>query len=126
MFLVQQFIKLATEEAAAINCHMGFSDSSPSVVRNIGNAYSQFPLALITMWLMRLQRSCSIGDAVTLEPGRKHSARIPEHTPQRRRKQAMVCYCVKPLLQFNFRYRGQIIKSKANATDVTFHSHLIV
>lgn len=32
VFLVQQFMKLTTEEAAAINCHMGFSDGSPSVV----------------------------------------------------------------------------------------------
>ncbi len=48
VFLIQQFMKLTTEEAAAINCHMGFSDGSPSVVRDVGNAYSQFPLAWIT------------------------------------------------------------------------------
>ncbi len=48
VFLVQQFMKLTTEEAAAINCHMGFSDGSPSVVRDVSNAYSQFPLAWIT------------------------------------------------------------------------------
>lgn len=48
VFLVQQFMKLTTEEAAAINCHMGFSDGSPSAVRDVGNAYNQFPLAWIT------------------------------------------------------------------------------
>ena len=48
VFLIQQFMKLTTEEAAAINCHMGFSDGSPSVVRDVGNAYGQFPLAWIT------------------------------------------------------------------------------
>jgi len=47
VFLVQQFMKLTTEEAAAINCHMGFSDGSPSVVRDVSNAYQQFPLAFI-------------------------------------------------------------------------------
>jgi len=48
VFLIQQFMKLTTEEAAAINCHMGFSDGSPSVIRDVGNAYSQFHLAWIT------------------------------------------------------------------------------
>ena len=47
VFLIQQFMKLTTEEAAAINCHMGFSDGSPSVVRDVSNAYQQFPLAFI-------------------------------------------------------------------------------
>ena len=41
-------MKLTTEEAAAINCRMGFSDGSPSVVRDVSNAYQQFPLAWIT------------------------------------------------------------------------------
>ena len=50
VFLVQQFMKLTTEEAAAINCHMGFSDGSPSVVRDIGNAFEQFPMA----WLVHI------------------------------------------------------------------------
>lgn len=50
VFLVQQFMKLTTEEAAAINCHMGFSDGSPSVVRDVGNAYEQFPMA----WLIHI------------------------------------------------------------------------
>ena len=48
VFLVQQFMKLTTEEAAAINCYMGFSDGSPSVVRDVSNVYQQFPLAWIT------------------------------------------------------------------------------
>ena len=47
VFLVQQFMKLTTEEAAAINCHMGFSDGSATVIRDVGNAYHQFPLAWI-------------------------------------------------------------------------------
>ena len=46
--LVQQFMKLTTEEAAAINCHMGFSDGSAATVRDVSNAYQQFPLAWIT------------------------------------------------------------------------------
>ena len=37
----------AGEEAAAINCHMGFSDGNPNAVRDVGNAYHQFPLAWI-------------------------------------------------------------------------------
>jgi len=48
VFLVQQFMKLTTEEAAAINCHMGFSDGSAATVRDVSNAYQQFPLAWIT------------------------------------------------------------------------------
>ena len=47
VFLIQQFMKLTTEEAAAINCHMGFADGSSAVVRDVGNAYQQFPLAWI-------------------------------------------------------------------------------
>ncbi len=47
VFLAQQFIKLTTEEAAAINCHMGFSDGSATTVRDVSNAYQQFPLAWI-------------------------------------------------------------------------------
>ncbi len=50
VYLVQQFMKLTTEEAAAINCHMGFSDGNPNAVRDIGNAYHQFPLA----WLVHV------------------------------------------------------------------------
>ena len=48
VFLIQQFMKLTTEEAAAINCHMGFSDGSATTVRDVSNAYQQFPLAWIT------------------------------------------------------------------------------
>ena len=50
VFLVLQFMKLTTEEAAAINCHMGFSDGSPSTVRDVSGAYQQFPLA----WLIHV------------------------------------------------------------------------
>ncbi len=50
VFLVQQFMKLHTDEAAAINCHMGFSDGNASVVRDVSNAYTQFPLA----WLIHV------------------------------------------------------------------------
>ncbi len=45
VFLIQQFMKLTTEEAAAINCHMGFSDGNSTTIRDVGNAYHQFPLA---------------------------------------------------------------------------------
>ena len=48
VFLVQQFMKLTTEEAAAINCHMGFSDGNPATVRDVSAAYEQFSLAWIT------------------------------------------------------------------------------
>ena len=41
VFIVQNFIRLTPEEAAAINCHMGFSDGDKSVA----NAYEQFKLA---------------------------------------------------------------------------------
>ena len=47
VFLAQTFMKLKTEEAAAINCHMGFSDGNPSTVRDVGSVYRQFPLAWI-------------------------------------------------------------------------------
>lgn len=47
VFLAQTFMKLKTEEAAAINCHMGFSDGNPSTVRDVGSVYHQFPLAWI-------------------------------------------------------------------------------
>lgn len=47
VFLVQQFMKLKTDEAAAINCHMGFAPGGDSV-RDAGNAFHAFPLAWIT------------------------------------------------------------------------------
>ena len=31
-------MKLKTDEAAAINCHMGFSDGGPNTLRDAGNA----------------------------------------------------------------------------------------
>ncbi len=46
VFLVQQFMKLKTDEAAAINCHMGFAPGGDAV-RDAGNAYQAFPLAWI-------------------------------------------------------------------------------
>ncbi len=50
VFLVQQFMKLKADEAAAINCHMGFADGGSSTVRDVSNAYSQFSLA----WLVHV------------------------------------------------------------------------
>ena len=50
VFLLQQFIRLTAEEAAAVNCHMGFSEGSPNVVRDVSNAYQQFHLA----WLVHV------------------------------------------------------------------------
>lgn len=46
VFLVQQFMKLKTDEAAAINCHMGFSQGGDTV-RDVSSAYQAFPLAWI-------------------------------------------------------------------------------
>ena len=45
-YLVQQFMKLKTDEAAAINCHMG-STPGGDAVRDSGNAYQAFPLAWV-------------------------------------------------------------------------------
>lgn len=45
VFIVQNFIKLTPEEAAAINCHMGAFDNE-----NVGQTYEQFPLA----WLLHV------------------------------------------------------------------------
>lgn len=47
VFLIQQFMKLETAEAAAINCHMGFSDVAPNNTAVISRAYSAFPLAWV-------------------------------------------------------------------------------
>lgn len=41
VFIVQSFIKLTPEEAAAINCHMSSWDGN----QNVGSTYTQFPLA---------------------------------------------------------------------------------
>ena len=46
VFLVQQFMKLKTDEAAAINCHMGATAGGDSV-RETSNAFQAFPLAWI-------------------------------------------------------------------------------
>lgn len=40
VFLIQQFIRLTPEEAAAINCHMGAWNNE-----HVGDVYAQFPLA---------------------------------------------------------------------------------
>lgn len=48
VFLVQQFMRLKTDEAAAINCHMGFSDGASS--QSVSNAYHAYPLA----WLVHV------------------------------------------------------------------------
>lgn len=50
VFLIQQFMKLKADEAAAINCHMGFSDGGSSTVRDVSNAYQQFGIA----WLVHV------------------------------------------------------------------------
>ena len=47
VYLVQQFMKLKTDEAAAINCHMGATSGGDSV-RDTSNAYAAFPLAWVT------------------------------------------------------------------------------
>lgn len=46
VFLVQQFMKLKTDEAAAINCHMG-STPGGDAIRDSGNAFAAFPLAWV-------------------------------------------------------------------------------
>ena len=50
VYLVQWFMKLRKEEAVAINCHMGFSDGSPTVTRDVSNAFHQYPMA----WLIHV------------------------------------------------------------------------
>ena len=47
VFLVQQFMKLKTDEAAAINSHMGATPGGDAV-RDSSNAFTAFPLAWIT------------------------------------------------------------------------------
>ena len=47
VYQVQYFMKLTKEEAVAINCHMGFADGSSATVRDVSNAYQDFPLAWI-------------------------------------------------------------------------------
>ena len=42
-----RIMKLTPEEAAAINCHMGFSDGNAGTVRDVSDAYEQYPLAWI-------------------------------------------------------------------------------
>lgn len=45
MYLVQHFVRLEPEEAAAINCHMGQFDASP--YSKPSDAYSAYPLAFL-------------------------------------------------------------------------------
>ena len=49
VFLAQQFMKLKTNEATAINCHMGATPGGDAV-RDAGNAYQACPLA----WLVHV------------------------------------------------------------------------
>lgn len=44
VFLAERFIRLTTEEAVAINCHMGLNEHE----RSIGTAYERNPLAWLT------------------------------------------------------------------------------
>lgn len=48
VFLLQNFIKLTPEEAAAVNCHMGAYDDPDG--KYVSKAYEQFPLA----WLLHV------------------------------------------------------------------------
>lgn len=50
VFMVQRSFNLTYEEAIAINCHMGFSDGSPNVTRDVSKAYNRYPLA----WLIHV------------------------------------------------------------------------
>ena len=47
VYQVQYFMKLEPIEAAAINCHMGFTDGSTTTLRDVSNAYQSNPLAWI-------------------------------------------------------------------------------
>lgn len=49
VFLIQQFMKLTSEEAVAVNNHMGSWDRSPSDY-GVGNAFEAYPLA----WLLHV------------------------------------------------------------------------
>lgn len=51
VYLISPFIVLKPDEAAAINCHMGFSDCAPgNGVASISRAYEQYPLS----WLIHV------------------------------------------------------------------------
>jgi hypothetical protein len=45
-FLIERFIRLTPEEAAAVSCHMGAFDRSPNDY-SISNAFERYPLALL-------------------------------------------------------------------------------
>lgn len=46
VFILQNYIKLSTEEAVAINCHMGSWDGN----KDVGAAFEQFPVA----WMLHV------------------------------------------------------------------------
>ena len=48
VFLINEFMKLTREEAAAINCHMGFSDTTN--INAISSVYEKNPIA----WLLHV------------------------------------------------------------------------
>ena len=45
VFILQQFMKLTSEESIAINCHMGFAGLNDMAIKSVGNAYEKCPLA---------------------------------------------------------------------------------
>lgn len=47
VYQIQYFMKLTQEEAVAINCHMGFSDTDAGGRRDISAAYARYPLAWV-------------------------------------------------------------------------------
>lgn len=49
VFMIERFMKLTEEEAVAINCHMGFSESGANIA-SIGSAFERYPLA----WLIHV------------------------------------------------------------------------
>lgn len=51
VYIVQNYIKLTQEEAAAINCHMGSWDGN----KDVADAYQQFPIA----WLLHVADEAS-------------------------------------------------------------------
>jgi len=46
VFLIERFLRLTPEEAAAVSCHMGAFDRNPNDF-TISNAFEQYPLALL-------------------------------------------------------------------------------
>lgn len=49
VYIISSFMKLSREEAMAIRCHMGFSDTEfKGGGFSVGNAFEKFPLAVLT------------------------------------------------------------------------------